>query len=218
MAAPSPPFATSAAVAAMMPTTVHGASDFDDVGGTVPTKSAVTTVINLISSQVEMQFQMAGYVVPLAVVSGESWPSSQTTYLQLVTTLGAAAMAGGHGMKPLPALGPGRTGGTGNIFQDLYEKELRKIYDQRTNRTYLHFRADYYAGSAAEKAILTPKGPTTDFLEGKHDPMRYLSNWEITDKILDIQRSMSELEISWDYLYSVFSINKGFGTSEYEIS
>lgn len=221
MTAPSPPFATSAAVAYLLQTFLQMGTDFDEVE-TTPRKSTVEQHITWVSAQVEMQFQMAGYVVPLATVSGETWPSSQTTYLQLVTSFGAAALSGGHSLRPAPALGPGQPGSSGNIFQDMFQQELRKIFTPPVGiggvgKTFLKFRAQYYAGTPAEEAISLPKGPTTDFWEGHYDPMRQLSNWDIADKVLAIQQSMTDLEISWDYLYSLFDLQKGFATSIYEL-
>lgn len=224
MTAPSPPFTTTAAVAYMLSVKLNLATDFS--ADTTPTKTAVEQFITWVDSQIEGQFRMAGYKIPLAVISGETWPTSQTTYLQLVSTLGVAAMAGGHSQRPAPALSASRQGGSGNVLQDLYQAELDKIFTllpgsrgkaSGNGVTLLNFRADYYAGSIAEMAVTEPKGPTTDFLESKYDPMRQLDNWSIADKILDIEQSMRDLEISWDYLYGLFSLNKGFATSVYEI-
>ena len=220
MAVPSPPFATSAMVAAFLTVKLNSASDFS--ANTIPTDTAVDQMLTWVSSQVEMQFSMAGYKVPLATISGETWPTSQTYYLQLTTTMGAAAMAGGHTQKPAPALAPGtgQRGGSGNVLQDLFQKELDKIYRpgrlQDQGVTTLRFRAQYYAGSPAERVVVQPKGPTTDFMEGKFDPMRHLSLWDISDRILQIQATMEDLDVNWDYLYSLFDLDKGLGTSVYE--
>ena len=54
------------------------------------------------------------------------------------------------------------------------------------------------------------------FMEGKYDPMRHLSNWEVADKLLAIQSSMADLDVNWDYMYGIFDIDKGFGWSVYE--
>lgn len=220
MAAPSPPFATSAMVATLLSVKLNKATDFSS--STIPTDTQVDQFLTWVSGQVEMQFSMAGYKVPLATISGETWPTSQTYYLQLVTTLGAAAMAGGHSQKPAPALAPGsgQRGGSGNILQDLFQGELDKIYRpgrlQNQGVTAIRFRAQYYAGSPAERVVVQPKGPTTDFMEGKFDPMRHLSLWDISDRMLQIQQTMEDLDVNWDYLYNLFSLQKGLGTSNYE--
>lgn len=214
MAVATAPYTTSAAVAIMMNVPLKGGTDFANDGTTVPTKTAVETMIGWISSQIDLQFSMAGYILPFAALTDESWPTTQTTYLQLIATLGTAAMAGGYSQKPLPAVSPGRTGGTGNVLQDLYLAELKKIFDPQFNRTSLNFRSTYRIGTPAQIALTDPRGPTTDFLEGHYDPYRQLDNWDIAQNILDIERGMRDMSISWDYLYRV--LNRGFGSSSYE--
>ncbi len=222
MAAPATPFTTTAAVLYLLQSRYPGHSDFD-VAST-PDKTTVTQHITWIDSQIEMQFSSAGYRIPLAEISGETWPTSQTTFLQLISTLGVAAMAGGHTFRPAPALSATQRRGSGNVYQDLYQAELDKIFAVRPRgpgKTFIRFRADYYAGSIAEESVTEPKGPTTDFLESKYDPYRQLPNWEIADKIIAIQKSMTDLNVvgslSWDYLYGLFDLDKGFATSIYEL-
>jgi hypothetical protein len=173
-------------------------------------------MIDLISGQVEMQFQAAGYQLPLTAISGEAWPSSQTVYLQLVTTLGTVAFANGHAQKPSPALAPGRPGGSGNLFQDLFNEEMKKIYDNARGKTFLRFRAAYYHASPAEQVIADFKGPTTDFMEGKYDPQMYGLVWDCANRILEIREEILGRYPSWDFLYNVFDLEKGLGPSIYE--
>lgn len=212
MTAPVSPWTTSEAVAFLMGVTLKTGTNFTTT--TNPTLAAVTQFISWISSQIELQFSMAGYILPLAEIADETWPTSQTTYLQLIATLGTVAMAGGFAQKPLPAIAPGRSGSSGNVFQDLYNAELAKIYNPQTNATYLNFRATYRVGSPAQIACSDPRGPMTDFMEGYYDPMRHYDNYQIADKILAIQQSLGDMDISWDYMYRV--LNRGFGTSIYE--
>lgn len=214
MAAPGAPFTTSAAVSFLLGVTLKGGTDV--TAESTPSKALVDQAILWVSAQIELQLSMAGYLLPLAEISGETWPSAQTTYLQMVASLGAAAMAGGYAQKPAPALSPGRQGGSGNMLQDLYKAELDKIYDAKNNRTWLRFRADHYASTPAETALVVPKGPTTDYLEGRYDPMRYLNSFDAADRIMAIQKSMEYSGISWDYMYSLFDFNRPFGTSIYE--
>lgn len=214
---PTPPYTTSAMVEYLLRTTLSG----NPIGtSTTPDKSMVDQIITWVCAQIDLQFQSAGYVLPLDVVSGETWPTHQTTYLQLVATLGATAMAGGHALRPAPALGPGRQGGTGNSMQDLYNTELNKIYDPKTGRTTLNYRANYYAGTPAQEALTLPKGPTTDWMEGKYDPYRELCAYDVADRILLVQSYMSSSykNLQWDYVYSLFSLNKGLGTVPGELS
>lgn len=214
MTAPAAPFTTSAAVAFLVGVTLKGGTDF--TAQTTPTSTLVDQAILWISAQIELQFSMAGYVMPLTEISGETWPTAQTRWLQMVSSLGAAAMAVGYAQKPAPALAPGRQSGSGNVLQDLYNTELAKIYDMKLNRTFLRFRADYYASTPAEAALIVPRGPTTDYLEGRYDPMRYLGLFDVADRVLAIQRSMTDSRISWDYLYGLFDFDRPFGTSIYE--
>lgn len=219
MAAPDPPFSTSAHVASLISSKVNHRADFTDDDGTFPAKTNVDLMLTWTSSQIEMQFSMAGYKIPLVTISGETWPTHQTLYLQMLATLNGAAFAGGHMMRPAPAISPSKGNSTGNIFQDMYNVELAKIFTATprgagVSRT--KFRADFYAGSLAEQNVKEPKGPTTDFMEEKFDPFRQLSNWQIADKILDVQQSMTELQLSWDYLFTLFDLEKGFGKSVYE--
>jgi len=196
---------------------MKGSTDFNIF--TPQKKTAVDVFIGWVDSAIETQFRLAGYKIPLAELSDEAWPTSQTTYLQMLSSLGTAAMAGGFSMKPAPALAPSQGGGSGNVLQDLYVAELAKIYRPTPNGKGLAasgFRAQYYAGSLAEQTILEPKGPTTDFMEGRFDPMQHLDNWLVADKVLAIQNSMADLAVDWDYMYSLFDISKGFGSSVYE--
>lgn len=209
MPAPTPPFATSAQVASFMPSLANG-SDF--TSSSTPPKATVDSVLALVSSQIEMTFGQAGYLVPLAEIDGENWPSSQTSYLQLLAIMGTAGMVGGNVVKPAPALAPGRSGGTGNVFYDFFTGELKKIFDGQ--RATVRFRAKYYLGTPAERLISEPSGPTTDFFEGKYDPTRWLSFEAMTDKIRAIQIAQTDLMVQWDYLYGLF--NQPFGASRYE--
>ena len=209
MAAPTSPYTTSILVASLMGTTLKLATDFS-TSSTV-TKTQVDQFISWISSQIDLQFSMAGYTLPLAELSGETWPTSQTTWLQITATLGAVAMAGGYAQKPLPAIAPGRGGGSGNTFQDLYQAELNKIYNPQTKQTYLNFRAQYRVGTPAQIALTDPRGPTSDFMEGRLDPVRYYDNWCIADSILNVQAYLESLGIAWDYMYDYAGLNRGIG-------
>ncbi len=207
------PYTTSAAVAYLLQVPLIGKPDFDD--STTPTKAVVDQTINWVSAHIDMNLQQAGYVVPLVALTGETWLTSQTNYIQLVATLGAAAMAGGYAQRPAPALGPGRTGSGGNVFYDLYQTELNKIYDPLTGRAQLHLRAQVRIGSMAEKLVTSPMGPTSDFLEGRFDPTRHYDNEKIVTKLLAIQDSLEDLDLNWDYMYGLW-INKGLGQGTFE--
>lgn len=212
MTAPTAPWTTAEVCAYLMSTTLKTGTNF--TATSTPNTTMVTTFIGWISSQIEMQFSMAGYLIPLAELSGETWPSSQTTYLQLVATLGSVAMAGGYSQRPLPAVAPGRISSSGNVFQDLYNAELNKIYNMQTGKTYLNFRARYGIGTPAQEALTDPQGPSTDFMEGYFDPEKYYDNWMVANKVLAIQQTMVDMDINWDYMYRL--LNRGLGGSVYE--
>ena len=129
-------------------------------------------------------------------------------------------MAGGTALQPAPQLGPSwRTGTADNSMQGLYNAELKKIYDPMTRTTMLNWRADYYAGTPAQIACTEPKGPTTDFMEGKFDPAREYNLFAVADRVLLIQSYMesSYKGLVWDYMYGLFDIDKGLGTVTGEI-
>jgi len=183
------------------------ASDFS--AGTKPTKTAVDSIIDWVSAQVDMQYGQAGYKVPFVVLTGESWPTPQTNFLTMLAVFAATAHISGHVLKPAPAVAPGREGGSGNIFQDLFNRELRKIWDGR--KTHLRWRADFYAGTPAEKALTEPSGPGLDFMEEQFDPTRHENMWNITERIRKVQLEVAALGLEWDYMFNYKSYNAGLG-------
>jgi hypothetical protein len=204
MAAPTPPFATTEQVALFMPSLINSASDFTE--SSTPKKSTVESVLALVSSQIEITFGQAGYLVPLTEIDGESWLSSQSSYLQLLTIMGTASMVGGNVLKPAPATTTARVG-SGNVFKDFFDAELKKIPISR-------FRARYYIGTQAEKMLSEPMGPMSDYLEGYYDPTMYLSFENMTNKIRAIQLAQTDLAVNWDYLYGIFDQPLGYTVYE----
>ena len=172
MTVPNKPYAVSAQVALLLPNLMNSKTDFDD--NTTIKKSAVDQYLTWISNEIDLQFQQAGYVVPFQELDGESWPEHQNYYLELLASLGAAALTGGHVLKPAPALTPGRGNSSGNIYQDMYNLELRKIWDAFAQRTDIRFRCKAYAGSKAEWSISEPTGPYVDYMVGRMNPEDFL--------------------------------------------
>jgi len=172
MTLPTKPYCTSEQVAFLLPNLLNSKTDFDGV--TTPKKTQVDQYINWISTQVELQFQQAGYVLPFTELDDESWPDHQTNYLELITSLGSAAMAGGHALKPAPALTPGRGSSSGNIFQDMYDLELKKIWESYEKASFIRFRCKTYSGTPAEKSIKNPVGPSLDYMVGKMNPEQFM--------------------------------------------
>ena len=207
--APTAPYATTTQVAFLMSNLLKGGLDFTD--NTTPTNAAVTQVISWVSAAVEMQFSKAGYVLPFAVIGTETWITSQTTYLAFLTAIGSAAYVGGHILKPAPAVGPGRTGAVGNIYQNLFDKEMLGIYNEQFKTTSLRFRANFYLGTPAEHVVTQPEGPTSDWVEGYADPMRWLNMWDMTEKMRVIEGAIHDLGLPFDYMYDVFDIDRGMG-------
>lgn len=181
MSIPTKPYATSAQVAMLLPNLMNGAVDFSDSTGndaTAVRKASVDQYLVWISNELDLQFQQAGYVLPFQELSDESWPEHQTHYLELVTALGAAALTGGHVLKPAPALSTGRGNSSGNIYQDMYNTELRKIWD--TVHSYVRFRARAYAGTPAQISITEPQGPYLDYQAAMMNPEDFLLFWDYT--------------------------------------
>lgn len=208
MALPANPYCTSAQVAVMMQATLHGLADFDDIE-TVPTKSAVDTAIGLVSGHIDMRLQMAGYVVPLAVIDGESWPSHQTSYLSFLAALGAVSTVG-YMSVPFP-----HDDYTGrNIFQRLYEEELNAIYIfgrlPGSGGTQSRLRASYYANSPVSLNLKQPRGPQTDFMTGRIDPSVFLDTYSIADRYYQAMKHVEDFR--WDYFWGAFDIEVGIGT------
>jgi hypothetical protein len=190
MANPTKPYATSAQVAFLIPNLMNGNTDFDDIK-TNPKKSAVDQYISWVSIQLDMQFQQAGYVLPLTSLDGEEWPEHQTMYLQLVSALGAAALTGGHVHKPAPAVSTGRGNSSGNIYQDMFNLELNKIWDKTNKTSDIRFRAKYYSSTPAEKSVMEPYGPSLDYLTGNMNPEDFLMLEDYTNLRLSITNYMS---------------------------
>jgi hypothetical protein len=210
MAAPTAPYTDSATVAALSGPDMRGGADFSE--STVPPKTTVDNFITLVSSQIDMHLAMAGYVIPLAEISGENWPVHQTSYLKLVATFGAAALTFGFSRKPAPAVSPSRGNTTGNVYHDLYVAEINKIFEPTKQISMTRLRADYIVGTQADKNLTVPIGPMTDFMEGKLDPMRELTQQDVIKLMWKAQDHIGRYEEpKWDYLYGLFGINKGVG-------
>lgn len=209
MTVPTAPYATTAQVAMFVPALIAGASDFS--GSTMPPKTTVAQMASWISAQIDMQFRAAGYKVPFVVMTGETWLDSQTNYLALLTCLGTASFVSGHVLKPAPAVAPGREGAASNIFQRLFDQQLALIYNPGLRTSLVGFRADFYAGTAAEYAMTQPSGPTSDFMEGMFDPTRYGTLAALTDLQQRVDNEIATLELEWDYLYTYQDYNAGLG-------
>lgn len=198
------PYVTPEQVAFFQRNLLLGATDFSP--NTPVTEQAMNQFIAWSSATVDTYFSQAGYIIPFQDLEGEVWPTHQTLYLQFLTSLGASSMIS-PSLKPAPATGAGRTGSAGNVFQDLYSTELKRIYDGRF--TQLRFRAKYYLGTPAEKALLEPSSPTSDFMLGRVDPTKFMSLPEYTEFFTNVAKSVRGKSIDWDYMYSLFGMGYG---------
>lgn len=213
MAPPTSPYCLSSDVAALNITAMSGRSDFDATESGVKL-ARVNTMIGLVSGQVDMQMVSAGYVVPLAVFPEETWPTHQTTYLQLVCSLGVAAKVFSDLIAPAPHLT--RSGGKlGNLYDEQYNLELRKIYDYRENSTRLRMRANWRPGTPVESIMQPPQGPRTDFERGAFDPTNTLSFEDVTELADRIQQAFKDLQVAWDYGATELDAG-GLGLTTYE--
>ena len=211
MTAPTSPYGCeSSHVAAFATIILRKQTDFH--ADTPSTKTAVDAMIGMIASQVDMALQSAGYIMPIAEIEGETWPDHQTSWLRMIIAMGTAAFAVGHVLKPAPALSPSRPGSTGNLFQDLFNFEIKKIWNPATQEASSRLRAQTYPMSPAQLAITNPVAPMTDWSEGKFDYARHADFYDVADTMhrINVQLSSRYNTFRWDHLYDLFDINKGF--------
>lgn len=178
----SAPYADSEMVALLQKNLLLGATNFTQ-HSPLP-KNNLDSILLWVSAAMDMQLSQAGYLIPLQDLAGETWPTHQTAYLQLVAVLGAIAMIA-PALKPAPAQGPGRTGSSESTFQTLYNAELNRMYDRMSRRTELRIRAKFYLGTPAEKAITEPASPKSDYsrsslANGNLDPYKRMYFWDYT--------------------------------------
>lgn len=155
-----------------------------------------TQLITWTDSMLEGDFHSIGYKIPFLELSGETWPTFQTTMLQYASAMGAMAMASGYILSPAPQLVAGRTQGERNAYAVLIENfrlEVRKHG--------FRFRAQYYNGTKAEKNLATVYGPQTDFMKDRWDPTRYELFRAYTDRMVEVFDDMADYQIAWDYVY-----------------
>jgi len=207
MAAPAAPFCTTADVASLHPQLLNQGTDFTDgPKATSPAKSVITAYITLISNQALMKFRRAGYKIPFVELAGETWPTDQTVYMQLLTMLGVSGLMAGPSIS-----NPGVRGRQNNVFKEEFLQALNEIYDPATDVA-MPWRAQYYSRTAAERAIGTPALPMTDYLNETYDPYLHYSFYDLTTKIHSVHRIFKDvLDLDWDYSWGLNDLNKGIG-------
>lgn len=212
MAAPASPYCTSADVAVFNKGILKGQTDFNNETGTIK-KDDVDSMITVIANHVEMQFASAGYKVPFVELSGETWPAFQTGYLNLLVVLGVSAKMFMHLINAYP--GAVRSGGRlGNVFDEQYGVELRKIWDWQNGQTQSRLRAQYYIGTPAESILKQQYGMMSDYHLERFDPTRTLSFQDMTDLSYGISLAFKKLEVPWDYMYEL--AGRGIGPTVYD--
>jgi hypothetical protein len=195
MTAPSSPYSTPQQVSYLLQNRFYASIPSSS---TVPSDEVIENLITWTDGVIEMAFHAVGYKLPWAEISGETWPAAQTTLLQFMSALGAAAMAGGHILQPAPMMGPGQRGSQANVYATSTDKMLAQIKENG-----YRFRAQYYEGTNAEKWIADKYGPRMDFLEDWWDPTRYWMLHQYTEELHKVFNEMTELDIDWDYLYNL---------------
>lgn len=199
MSVPTKPYSTPVQVGYLIQNRFYAGAPSPS---TIPTGTVVEQLISWVDGMIEMAFHGTGYKIPWIEVSGETWPTAQTALLTYMSAIGAAAMAGGHILKPAPMMGPGREGSTGNVYSIAVEKMLAQVREDG-----FRFRAQYYEGSKAEKWIAPVYGPRSDFLEDYWDPTRYWLSRRYTQEIADVFSEMVAMDLNWDYLFQMRSSN-----------
>ena len=131
---------------------------------TRPTAVQVAYYLRYAASLLDFSLSEVGYVLPLAAMTGEDWPDSQTYFLDYTVASGAAGIIG-NAMRPAPAMGPGLSTSPGNVFFTHFNSFLTRLSRGETG-----LRANYRNGSKAERFLLTQRASMasdgdTDYME-----------------------------------------------------
>ena len=189
------PYSTPAQAAYLLQNIFRGATPS---GSTVVTDTVFVQLISWTDAMIDGNFAAVGYKVPYVALAGETWPVTQTVLLSYMSAVGAAAMAGGHILKPAPALQPGREGGNQNVYALMIDRFFEQV-----NEHGFHFRAQYHEGTKAEKWLGKRYGPRTDFWSDYWDPTKYELMQDFTNRIRKVFVDIQDTEVDWDYLYSM---------------
>jgi len=189
------PFTTSDKVALFVQNMINHNPDFTKL--TTVSKDTIDQFIEWVDSAILMHFSQAGWKVPFEAVG--VWPSHQSTYVELVSTLGVVSMLK-PATKPAPGLGPGREGSAGNIFDNLYKTELEKIYSNGTTK--LHFTAAYWRGTPAEYISTEPMAPLSNAYLNNLDPHKTASFTDYVNFLANCREGLVRygLQSSWEDL------------------
>jgi hypothetical protein len=152
-----------------------------------PNDSVVFFYLNMTASAVDMALNQAGYYLPLEPIEGETWPVSQSYFMDYLTGLGTVGLIG-NTLRPAPSMGPGSDNSPGNIFYQQYITWISRISSGN-----MGLRAKYRIGSPAERFLMSPRGPLWSFEDS-----------DVTDMadVVDFWNSAFEEEATLAYIQS----------------
>jgi len=201
MTVPVSPYCSSAEVAMLFPNLIGGATDFEDGLTSIP-KSTVDLFIQLVSGRIDAALSQAGYYIPLAAISGETWPGFQTDFLKLMTMTGVAGMLSRpQSVNPIGGNQPDR-----NLFKEQFNKDISSIFNPRTRKSTLSFRANYREGSAAEAVLSSLASPTTNDMAGYSDPTQNEGFASITRRLHELQTLYEASDVAINYVDKIIGV------------
>ncbi len=192
MAPPTSPYVTPALATILLQNMFRGQVPNNN---TAITGSVYDQIILWSDSLLQGWFAGVGYKIPFVAITGETWPTYQTTMLQMMSAVASGAFASGHIPLPAPRMVPGRDSGSRNVYAMMLDSFRKQI-----ELNGMGFRGQYYLGKPAEQWCNEPYGPRTDFYDGYYDKTRYQRFAEFTDTYMEVFADMKNLNINWDYL------------------
>jgi len=195
MTVPSTPYVTPTLASILSKNMFRGQAP----GASTPVEnSELVQLISWTDSILDGDFSSMGYKIPFQQISGETWPTYQTTLLQFMSAVGSMAMATGYILAPAPTFQSGRASGTNNPYAVLMER-----FREQIRLDGFRFRAQYWPGTKAEKNIATIYGPFTDFGMDYWDPTRFELLRAYTNRMVDVFDDVLDYRINWDYVYGI---------------
>ena len=181
------------------------ASDFTE--STQPRKTIVEYWIDHIASQIDMAYASVGYDIPFAAITGEDWPTHQTTFLKYFNSVGVASMTSGAASSP-PVVNfiQGR-----RVERSFYEVEWSRLIEgvkalgQKVVENLVLLRASTRAGSSADHMLTDSMPPLSDFLQGYTDPTLFDTLRDFTNRMqtwYTAEVYEQGMEPSWENRYS----------------
>jgi len=205
MTAPTSPFSTTKQIAYLLlmlfPNSRYADPQFNNTD-TSPSLAVVEQIRTFKSAELMMAFASVGYKIPFVELSGETWPTHQTNFLALVEAMGAAGVVA-DAREPAPAMS-GEAGPDTNKYTTSFNSWLKTI-----EKSGAGLRADYYSGTKAEKWMLTPRAPTTEYTANYPanyaDPAKFGLLLDNLRHLQDQYDDISDRHLDWDYVYQLRS-------------